>query len=905
MHEDKERLLDFAAVQDAEQRAGMPPRGNALGLAFSGGGIRSATFNLGVIQALAERGLLRRFDYLSTISGGGYIGSWLSLFIKRYAGGDVGQAEQALKSRDADGLEHRAIRFLRSFSNYLTPRVGLSKDTLVAVATYLRNLLLNLTILVTLIGAVLLLPRIAALVADMLQGWARFENWRDAIMAVLLVLPAFAVALGLLYRPTERGVHRPWFMRGPVLIALIDMPVLAAVFVSASYYIHAAVHSVSEPYAWFRSVVLAYIVLWVIGLVLATVFLPDARGRARALVARDKAKWHFAFLAFAVLAGALGGALLNGIAGAIRALPVEHRLWVGVTLGPPAVISVIMLMVVAHIGFMGRKFGEPDRELWSVFGARLMALVLAWVLLFGIAYFGAAATRWTNDWVVGLGGAAWVLTTLFGVFAGRSKKTGTPEANRGLELLTRFAPYAFVLGLLLVMSWGVHRALEAADQARGGPPSLTQPLPSAPPGITLRADPLPGRPVVTVRGPDEPGLWNQFLSITATEYGSIRRWFEPWWALPGMALALFAAALLMSWRVNINLFSLHHFYRNRLTRCYLGATNPERKPHALTGFDPEDDVSFADLAPGESPRVQRPLHIVGTAINLNRGRQLAWQNRRAASFAFTPLHAGYQPASAQVSGGFRAVGQYGVDAQGHSIMLGTTVAISGAAASPNMGYHTSPAVAFLLTVFNVRLGHWCGDTAHEDAWRKRDPVLGLRYWLAELTGTADQDYPFVSLSDGGHFENLGIYELVRRRCALILASDAGADPKYAFEDLAEAMRKCYTDFGVRIVFGATGVDGIRPKRKKPSERHHAIARIEYPDGMPPGTLIYWKSSVTAAMPPDILNYQRTRKDFPHESTADQFFDEAQFESYRNLGYEVALRSLDSMRDQDALPEALK
>jgi hypothetical protein len=899
-----EKPLAFDAVQDAEQRAGLPPRGKALGLAFSGGGIRSATFNLGVVQALAEKGLLRRFDYLSTISGGGYIGSWLTLFIRRYAGGDVARAEQELTARDANGLEHRAIRFLRAFSNYLTPRVGLSRDTLVAIATYLRNLLLNLTILVTLIAAALLLPRIAALAADALQGWARFENWRDAILAVLLVLPAFTVALGLLYEPPERGVHRPWFMRGWTLIALIDAPVLAAAFVSASYYVHAAVHGVSEPYAWFRSVLLAYIVLWGIGLLLAMLVLPEARGAARQLMARGKAKWHVAFVAFAALAGAIGGVLIVGIAAAIRALPVEHRLWVAVTLGPPAVIAVIMLMVVAHIGFMGRKFGEPDRELWSVFGARLLTLLLAWLALFGIAYYGAAAARWTNDWIVGLGGAAWVLSTLFGVVAGRSVKTGAPESSRAVELLTRLAPYAFVLGLLLVLSWGVHRALEGADQARGGPPSLTKPLPSAPPGITLRADPLPGRPVVTVRGPEEPGLWNQFLFIAATEYGSIRRWFTPWWALPAMALALFGAALFMSWRVNINLFSLHHFYRNRLTRCYLGATNPERKPHALTGFDPDDDIPFAALAPGEPPRVQRPLHIVGTAINLNRGRQLAWQSRRAASFAFTPLHAGYEPASTQVSGGFRPSAGYGKDADGQPIMLGTTVAISGAAASPNMGYHTSPAVAFLLTVFNVRLGHWCGDTGHANAWRKRDPGLGLRYWLAELTGTADQDYPFVSLSDGGHFENLGIYELVRRRCALVLASDAGADPKYAFEDLAGAIRKCYTDFGVEIRFKSR-IEDIRPSAEgKPSARHYTLAEIVYPNGAPPGTLVYWKSSLTADMPPDIVNYGSTRKDFPHETTADQFFDEAQFESYRHLGYQVALRSLAAMQASGELPATL-
>ena len=442
----------------------------------------------------------------------------------------------------------------------------------------------------------------------------------------------------------------------------------------------------------------------------------------------------------------------------------------------------------------------------------------------------------------------------------------------------------------------MHRTLEWARDGGVVAAAPGKPATNAA-GIILRADPAPGEPVVTVRGTAESGLWTQFLGVAEAEYKSIQRWFRSLWELPAMVLAALFAALLMSWRVNINVFSLHHFYRNRLTRCYLGATNTERKPHALTGFDPEDDVTLAQLAG------QKPLHIVGTAINLNRGRQLAWQSRRAASFAFTPLHAGYEPASAQVNGGYRPVAEYGKDAEGQAMMLGTTVAISGAAASPNMGYHTSPAVAFLLTVFNVRLGHWCGDTGHATAWRQRDPVLGLRYWCAELTGTADQDYPFVSLSDGGHFENLGIYELVRRRCALILASDAGADPKYAFEDLAGAMRKCYTDFGVEIRFEKSKVDDIRPQGKKPSARHYAIAEIVYPGGTK-GALVYWKASITADMPPDIMHYRRTRKDFPHESTADQFFDESQFESYRHLGYEVAKRSIQAMKDGGELPPAL-
>ena len=232
------------------------------------------------------------------------------------------------------------------------------------------------------------------------------------------------------------------------------------------------------------------------------------------------------------------------------------------------------------------------------------------------------------------------------------------------------------------------------------------------------------------------------------------------------------------------------------------------------------------------------------------------------------------------------------------------MAISGAAASPNQGFHTSSAVAFLMTVFNVRLGHWCGNTRHPKAWRWRDPVFSLRYWWAELTGSANERQPFVSLSDGGHFENLGIYELVRRRCRLIVASDAGADPKYAFDDLAEARRKCYTDFGVEFRF-KTRVDDIRPPRDgEPGARHYALAEIVYPGGAPPGTLVYWKASLTADLPPDLTNYRRTHGEFPHESTADQFFDESQFESYRHLGYEVAMRSLAMMRERKELPEAL-
>src|ERR1019366_6022241 len=108
------------------------------------------------------------------------------------------------------------------------------------------------------------------------------------------------------------------------------------------------------------------------------------------------------------------------------------------------------------------------------------------------------------------------------------------------------------------------------------------------------------------------------------------------------------------------------------------------------------------------------------------------------------------------------------------IMLGTTVAISGAAANPNQGYHTSAAVAFLMTVFNVRLG-WCLGNPAGSTPSSNGPTFGLVYTLAELFGTTNSESTFVNLSDGGHFDNLGLYELVRRRCRYIIVCDAEQD----------------------------------------------------------------------------------------------------------------------------------
>jgi hypothetical protein len=158
----------------------------------------------------------------------------------------------------------------------------------------------------------------------------------------------------------------------------------------------------------------------------------------------------------------------------------------------------------------------------------------------------------------------------------------------------------------------------------------------------------------------------------------------------------------------------------------------------------------------------------------------------------------------------------------------------------------------------------------------------------------------VYLSDGGHFENLGIYELVRRRCRLIISSDGGADTQRIFGGLANAIRKCRTDFGVPISldlkkfnFGAGD---------QTSGVHCAVGTIHYDavdPGAPNGTLLFLKTALTGDESADVLNYKAANPAFPNQSTADQFFDEAQFESYRALGYHTVEKVFENI-DPDAI-----
>jgi hypothetical protein len=350
-------------------------------------------------------------------------------------------------------------------------------------------------------------------------------------------------------------------------------------------------------------------------------------------------------------------------------------------------------------------------------------------------------------------------------------------------------------------------------------------------------------------------------------------------------LGLALVAVTMSRFVDVNRFSLNGFYRDRLVRAYLGASNIERKPNQFTGFDLKDDIKLATLRREKS---QCLLPVINTALNLVMSQsKLAWQQRKAESFSLTPFFCG------NFHEGYRRTEEYG-GAKG--ISLGSAMTISGAAANPNMGYHSSPTITFLMGLFNARLGAWLGNTNEHGngTYRDEGPRKALGPIFADLFGMTSATESHINLSDGGHFDNLGLYEMVLRRCRFILLSDAGRDPISALGDLGNAIRKIRIDFGIPIEFQSK--IRILPRTATEVGLYCAVADIRYQDadgpGVANGTLVYIKPALTGRgkpIPYDVFSYSQSRADFPHESTTDQWFDEAQFESYRALGLHLLMQ----------------
>ncbi|NUO77943.1 MAG: hypothetical protein HOQ32_18265 [Lysobacter sp.] len=825
-----------AAIELRRREAGIAAaEGETLsrvGLALSGGGVRSATFCLGLIRGLAQNGLLPRFDYLSTVSGGGYAGAALGRLIAALGIADA----QRLLSRGDTLL----LAWLRRYGRYLAPRGA--RDYGIAIATYLRAGLavhLEFALLAIAVGVVVVLPHLLQSVTSLLapQHWSGWRSawWPLAALSWLLLAPGNLMAY--------------WALRD---VAPRDMAALAA------------------PPRYSR---------WDIAMVL--------------------------------VAGAVAVTLAAKLSNAGPPLPGYSAKFVAVTM--LASVSGYGLWLWTRVrGASDDRdtFNTRERDLLTAHLRKinLLALVLAalgavdllsWKLLQNLE----AGAPWVYG-SLGLGGLLVVVVRAFGEPIQRLLSTEEGPRPGLMPLLIN----ALGLGaaLVLVVLW-----------------------------VTVVQWWVFGRhgtdPHLVLSG------WYERLALPAWDLSVLLpRWDWLQWTLqqPALLRLLWLLLGLMIWFLGtgmhtetVNATSLYGFYRSRLTRTYLAVGNPVRFPgKAVLGareVSPEefsnvvatvraDDVALADYRPYERGG---PLHLINVCLNQTRGASSKLYN---ADRKGAPLVASSFGLQVGRDGDPAALEPQRLD------KLGRWIAVSGAAASPGAGSNTTPGWAMLLFLVGARLGYWF-DTGRSAAQLER-PMAGVgptgatvgqklglalsrRYrnskfgrLIAEATASFDgEDARAWYLSDGGHFDNTGLHSLIRRQLDFIVLADCGADPAYEFADLENLIRKARIDFGAEIEFYTEDsachlplmqddhICVLPPEKLRDNytARGVMLARIRYrPDEQgrcKQGTLLVVKPNLHFALDSDVLAYARRNPQFPQQPTSDQFFDEAQWESYHRLG----------------------
>jgi len=835
-------------LETGEEKEKIP---HVWGLALSGGGIRSATFCLGVLQALARAtqptfkeekkpdppgSLLPRFDYLSTVSGGGYIGAFFSsLFqpnrLRADSKNPLGVKDSAIDAYEV--LRHEPpgrmttgkpaasapvgkgpTAWLRENGRYLTP-TG-SGDMFYALAMTWRNWLS----LHFVIGMPLLL--ILALFT-LAKGMLDSRFFAETVGFALLIPLPFVLAYWLAI--PGKALDKP-----PSLFNLCSIATAAVGGILFGCHVYAEDRLSSYDVGQFCrfAAILIFIALGIFALLLLT------------LKIKSKPKDD-------------NDDGLN--ANNVRNYRIHITRWLSNAIIGAATFVSLALIVTAADNVYGELFNKP----WKAAVSGGLVPVLIWLV---------RRLAWLKD----------------------------EKTMPGWLLKLPLDALALAGGVVMVLALAMLWALFAQWVTWNG---------QAPGGLPL----LP-------------------LAITR---------------LDGL-IALTAILTVISSRFIgfLNVSSFQGFYSSRLARAYLGASNGQR----FKGTDDErkqrmsvaetlskDDIS---LDAYYSTRTAGPLHLINVTMNLtvDPAEQLVQRDRKGkplcvAPYKFIDQLNGGPPASFILDGT-----PYLRDAHGgieselkYSLTLGQWIGTSGAAFSTGLGRATSLGLSLVLGLANVRLGTWWPSN-FVDTPKGKKPENYIRkdtylpHWLPTQTYlyyefTAHfhghrRDYQY--LSDGGHFENTAAYELIRpeRGLELIVLCDCGCDPAYKFDDLANLVRLARIDQSLEIeedtevlanyslatVFGtikelqapASPADNkcallFNVFRRVSNEPTHPMeVRLERIS-----RILVLKPRLIASLPPDVLNYASTNPDFPNQTTADQFFDEAQFESYRQLGLSVAQR----------------
>jgi len=526
------------------------------GLAFSGGGIRSASFAIGVLQGLASLKLLNWFDYLSTVSGGGYAGGWLAAWLYREGSPinvesqlDTSRIRQSKADRHfekkpaaeekkpaaeekkpaADRAEWEKlseklvldeepepVTHLRAYSSYLTPRGGLfSTDTWAMLAIYLRNVFINLLVLLPLLFSLVLFVRwIIEFYSWSLDPAERKEGSHEEMVLFFVFLGGLALGLfGLGYNARAiwglRSTPRTFQMGPRKLFLGVVLPLMvAAALVAPSY--QGALNFIrwmaEEILSWFGlggtalggqvstarflspSCLLLHALLFGVPLCLFSLFQLLRRDLSSTAPKQRSAGMGLKEPFAAFCGGSVVGIL---IAVTYELLHItDERPWLRATIGPPLFLVDIVLGFTVLVALLGGRINELEREWWGRLAGRLLRGALLWLILVGVIVYGPAA-------LIGLGAlgaiagsaaqavlaAAWAAITGAGVQAGRSPKTGTGQGPSLLEWLSSLAPPVFLVGLLTVLSLVMPAALDVLARLVC-PPSSAAPAESSSAGST-------------------------------------------------------------------------------------------------------------------------------------------------------------------------------------------------------------------------------------------------------------------------------------------------------------------------------------------------------------------------------------------------------------------------------------
>lgn len=831
----------------------LPPSTEGIGLCLSGGGVRAATFSLGVLQALGARNVFTSFDYLSTVSGGGYTGSALLAGLKRQ-NGDFPFGG----SSKEDVADNRAAKGLRDRCRYLMPNGWF--DLVVSLAIIFRGLAVNAVMVLTVIMAsatvtLFFNPDEGSLRRSWLLRyfwknpnglelfWGRSFFLSKLLVLVLLIWLIFW-AIGKSLKPSNSSAKRladpgsefsRWTGRFTVLILIVffaefQQPVLR--FLLRTLEVN------SDPAVLWRR-----LLNWISGLMVGTsTFAVAWRTLVGWIKQASKDNSYGGYVKSALSKGAL---LL--LASTIPLLIYAIYLCVtvlAITHGNNAVLLSAGTISFTHASFPGLL---------------LIALFLI-TLLFVWSHFVGAP----QDTICDLTWLRGVCTTI------RKESTTNKVARKSAITAVLIAIAAIVVftgvGVLCFIYAGKNATLDSTSSAL---------------------------------------LF--YLAIT-------------FWCL--LISGLFTA----------NANSLNRLYRDRLNEAFgFGPFDPNGVQEALKHSRKhsrrreyirrrqhrrraEKSFQLSDLVWGKGEkREARPYPIINAAMNIEGSNRIG--HRNADFFVFSPLFIGSD------STGYIDTKTYQTDGEA-ALDLATATAISGAAVSSVMGQAGIPILSPTLALLNIRLGYWA-----RNPWaikNGRNIKRGIRDWkifylVDEMLGWLDERRERIYLTDGGHIDNLGVYQLLKRRCKFIVVVDAEADPTMSFPSLIQIERFARIDMGVRIrlSFEAMADEAVarksalkrgdRPAPRSQPWHHAAVGTILYPNG-DEGFLLYVKASVTGDEPSYVLDYERRNPTFPHESTGDQFFTEEQFEAYRALGFhamDAALQQTDNTVESDAVLEMIK